>query len=107
MRMQSGLLKEQLNVVKYRDADTGAARYTIRPVDGQLTFDKVGAGNASYASYAWCASRAVAWRTHCGCFAVSRSNSGPNQLLRVMRRGSTCLCAPSSSCSSASMASSW
>ena len=38
---QAKLLKEQLEVVKYRDADTGALRYTIRPVEGQLTFDKV------------------------------------------------------------------
>jgi hypothetical protein len=38
---QAKLLKEQLEVVKYRDADTGALRYSIRPVEGQLTFDKV------------------------------------------------------------------
>ena len=38
---QAKLLKEQLEVVKYRDADSGALRYSIRPVEGQLTFDKV------------------------------------------------------------------
>jgi hypothetical protein len=39
--LQAKLLKEQLEVVKYRDADTGALRYSIRPVEGQLSFDKV------------------------------------------------------------------
>lgn len=39
--LQAKLLKEQLEVVKYRDADTGALRYSIRHVEGQLTFDKV------------------------------------------------------------------
>lgn len=41
LRSQSRLLlKEQLQIQKYMD-DGGAVRYTIKPVVGELTFDKV------------------------------------------------------------------
>ncbi len=35
-----GLLKEQLEVVKYK-TEAGVLRYTIRPLDVELPFDKV------------------------------------------------------------------
>ncbi len=38
--MLQGLLKEQLEVVKYK-TEAGVLRYTIRPLDVELPFDKV------------------------------------------------------------------
>ena len=37
---KQGLLKEQLEVVKYK-TEAGVLRYTIRPLDVELPFDKV------------------------------------------------------------------
>ena len=91
---QAKLLKEQLEVVKYRDADTGALRYSIRHVEGQLTFDKVKL------------SMSVAFDDRRRVFRLFRPVNAHTHFGTACRVF-TCLSEPSSSCSSASRASSW